>query len=697
MQRFQANFSLNIKRRRPMRARYPTSTIFGLALIVIVFACDTFLDDSIPGDNLVSFSKTNYFVTQGNSVIINLRSIVEQSWVDAELVISQNPALGVLAYLDSVTLVYSPSNSFPEGEDKFVISVLSDGEIVQKVTISITILENGSEFNCDGEIALYAMGDRVHTKPDSPIAIKFLANDILCEIDPEDLVSSVYTAPGHGTAVLDEDLIIYTPASGYTGKDSIVYVISTQDIDAGTSGENNWISYGFIDITVSEKDCYFTFPDYYILDLTDDIVDPMVTTEDCGEAYKILDISDIPCPSENSLGFYYMDESNNSGFVCPSMGFVFSYIVDPAKEPKNDFAHYRMCANGVCKVVAFYVIREPVKTSSWTVLPEWLGYSDDDTYCLHFTDEQTGFVGATNVLKKTTNGGLSWKNTIPEPEEGTARFISDIHFVNTNVGYAAYITIDLQLSVASGGGVLATNDGGESWVEKPFEEGLTSVHFISASVGFISKRNIGLNPAGIYKTTDSGTTWKLVTETGPGNEVRDFGFFDSGEGYAASRWIDNNNSVLRTSNGGDTWSRSGPIDFLFAMSDNGKNMFTATRDNGSPQFGVTRLSKSSDGTTWTKILEQSGVSPSDFSFSPDGTLGIQVGTAKTNGKLGPSALITHDSGVSWQGEKFNIAVPGQLYFHNTSFNSVSIPSERVGYVLATDGIGLPYLIKYEVK
>ena len=310
------------------------------------------------------------------------------------------------------------------------------------------------------------------------------------------------------------------------------------------------------------------------------------------------------------------------GFVS-TMRSLFHIILIQQTQPQNDTARYNICVNGQCKIVTFYTVSRVPSNGVWTILPTYVG-EHMEYLTMFFISEQTGFVAGSNKILKTTNGGGTWKNTLPTAGLDYTTFVFDIHFLDADNGYASFTTFDA-LSSAVGGGLLKTSNGGETWEEKPFTEGITYIHFISPSTGFVAKRKLGPEEPGIYKTIDGGTTWELVyqgldSEKGF-HEIKDIVFLNSTTGYATFR--DNHSYVLKTTNAGESWSPSSSTDFMNALAHNGQTLFAATGNEGTNTTAA--LWKSTNGEMWSKVVDQEGVWISDLSFSPHGKLGMEVG------------------------------------------------------------------------
>jgi len=194
------------------------------------------------------------------------------------------------------------------------------------------------------------------------------------------------------------------------------------------------------------------------------------------------------------------------------------------------------------------------------------------SYC--FLDKNTGFVGATNSIYKTSDGGFSWVRTVtPTFIDSTSSNVykpNKLFFYNEKYGWAACSMM------TDAGFVLKTTDGGENWTAcKPITGDLYNIHFADSLHGgttggswfyadimltednFDTISHYYLNqwaqlpdaiyyqndttiwmsgwPAVIYKSTDGGTSFiEYDTSFATDNQtdwIHEFQFFDS-TGYA---------------------------------------------------------------------------------------------------------------------------------------------------------------------
>jgi photosystem II stability/assembly factor-like uncharacterized protein len=170
-----------------------------------------------------------------------------------------------------------------------------------------------------------------------------------------------------------------------------------------------------------------------------------------------------------------------------------------------------------------------------------------------FVDSLHGWiVGEHGVILATGDGGLNWHLQSINSEPFRSAWLMSTHFVDTQHGWA------------SGEALLATSDGGRTWVDTqaknvdPTNRALVlsmvtnSVYFVDVKHGWIAASS-GL----ILIATDGGTNWRPQRNSG-GDNLNSVYFKDLKRGWA----VGNNGTILGTTDGGTTWvvqnSRIGP-------------------------------------------------------------------------------------------------------------------------------------------
>jgi photosystem II stability/assembly factor-like uncharacterized protein len=109
------------------------------------------------------------------------------------------------------------------------------------------------------------------------------------------------------------------------------------------------------------------------------------------------------------------------------------------------------------------------------------------------------------------------------------------------------------------GGVSLTTDGGSTWTRAESLAvgggGLFNIDALSATIAFVTTTTFGGTPdtTYIYRTTNGGTSWSQVYSQ-VGGFVDDIHMFDSTNGIAQGDPIDTTWTVLRTTDGGQTWT-----------------------------------------------------------------------------------------------------------------------------------------------
>jgi photosystem II stability/assembly factor-like uncharacterized protein/putative cell wall-binding protein len=160
-------------------------------------------------------------------------------------------------------------------------------------------------------------------------------------------------------------------------------------------------------------------------------------------------------------------------------------------------------------------------------------------YSVHFVDGNNGWaVGGqyqnTSVILHTTNGGTTW---VPQTS-GAQKRLRDVCFVDTNTGWA----------VGDGGVILHTTNGGTTWTTQisGTQYSIYSVAFTDANNGFVA------GVYGIRGTRNGGTTWG-ARNSGTGS-LSAVAFTDASHGWAVGGDYDTPAAIVRTEDGGNTWS-----------------------------------------------------------------------------------------------------------------------------------------------
>jgi photosystem II stability/assembly factor-like uncharacterized protein len=169
-------------------------------------------------------------------------------------------------------------------------------------------------------------------------------------------------------------------------------------------------------------------------------------------------------------------------------------------------------------------------------------------------------------LYATTNGGETWAKIFSKP--GT--FIRALGFVDEKIGFLGNVGTDYYPGVTDENPLYRTEDGGRSWQAADLGgetiKGVCAIDITQSSriyQGELRPRTIihaagrvG-GPTGILRSVDGGENWQVIDMSKHAGMILDIKFFDEMNGLvfaSSSRGADNEGLILRTSNGGESWS-----------------------------------------------------------------------------------------------------------------------------------------------
>ncbi|MEM7206115.1 MAG: YCF48-related protein [Planctomycetota bacterium] len=224
--------------------------------------------------------------------------------------------------------------------------------------------------------------------------------------------------------------------------------------------------------------------------------------------------------------------------------------------------------------------------------------------------------------------------------------------------------VDDAVAWASGsaGTVLRTQDGGAHWqrltVAGALDLDFRDVHATSAERAWLLTAG---TPARVYRTDDGGSSWHVQhEESSPAAFFDAFAWWDDRAGLAFSDPVDGAFLVLRTADGGATWTRASslPVPRLGEAGFAASGTCVAVGDHGRAWIGtggtVARVLRSTDrGATWQAAatpLQQGEASQGVFSIAfVDANRGVAVGGDYTaaDSRVGTAAW-TDDGGHTWR-------------------------------------------------
>jgi photosystem II stability/assembly factor-like uncharacterized protein len=298
-----------------------------------------------------------------------------------------------------------------------------------------------------------------------------------------------------------------------------------------------------------------------------------------------------------------------------------------------------------------------------------------------------------------TNGTLAGATGF-QPNTATVRSgqplpvtLRDIAFVNSTLGFAVGFqqaqqftnaggtVVDLAISV-----VLRTTDGGNSWsrIDGPqrLDSRWNAIECIGSNIWVGGLTVQGATVLGSIRfSSDSGSTWTEQT-TAP-DEIADIDAWDAQSIYAVTF----GNTLLRTANGGTTWSPSiVPIpnstanDMITVETLSPAAVVVGSGNTATAFSGTAGLLRSEDGgQTWLTGFT-SGTSSGRFQkvVFVDGRVGFAVGLV--GGFSNPRAVFrTSNSGRTWQSALSGFAAA------TTEVPAVSPSDRNNAFAFASDG------------
>jgi photosystem II stability/assembly factor-like uncharacterized protein len=279
-------------------------------------------------------------------------------------------------------------------------------------------------------------------------------------------------------------------------------------------------------------------------------------------------------------------------------------------------------------------------------------------HCIKVVDQNvTWAAGESGTVIRTTNGGASW-TSVGGGNIGQATIWnitavdSSIAFVTTTPSSRTYI--------------YRTSDGGSSWQQVFSQDGgfINDMHMFSPGSGIAYGDPVG-GTWTILKTYDGGVTWsRMATEPTP--KPSETGIYCNSLCVTDTLhvWFLGDHRVYRSSDGGITWSYSTTTDYFLSiwMNTNAVGMASTNVPN---RGAVTNDS----GNVWNATVSPGVGTP--YALAGSGTKDFWYANSE-------AVYHTTDYGFSWSSEN---VIAGQLF----AIDFVTLGTTVIGYVAGTGG------------
>jgi photosystem II stability/assembly factor-like uncharacterized protein len=333
---------------------------------------------------------------------------------------------------------------------------------------------------------------------------------------------------------------------------------------------------------------------------------------------------------------------------------------------------------------------------------------------LDFSASQSGLVlgrGSTNQVLRSTDAGAVYSLITPTPPGQPTVNVSQFLFLNASTVWVANSFGGLQQSTDAG----LTYSAVASSPSLPGSSVPLESFTLATLAGNTAVRLIGTGD-GVYRSTDSGTTWSRQSSGLRGANIRSLAVNPSATintiWAGTSDLVGQQNPLFRSPNAGVSWNTTGAVADLDSIrtllldtnTSSGPNpvLYAGGRDS-SPARALTQrfssVAKSTDGgTTWTSLQNFAGLTPTG-----PGSIATAVANLGTVRAIVPdrsvvtagawSKLYLSSSGVAnctALGGAISFTVPRlwRTLDAGANWNTISTPGTGTSGAVGTDGLPL---------
>jgi photosystem II stability/assembly factor-like uncharacterized protein len=356
--------------------------------------------------------------------------------------------------------------------------------------------------------------------------------------------------------------------SFYAVNDSVVYAVG---LIGDTGYPSGWVmkttdaGLSWEDVTPFSPITYIDFNAVYFFDEELGVAAGMaydkesfVRTLDGGKTWNKINAPEFVAINNiqfitKSTGYFLARNENDENFLCVTTDTLNSWVI---KMQSNYTIHSYFVTDDE---IIFAVMDDSISTYVIESIDGGLTWQRKDEVWeggeIYFTSNNVGYILNGAKLKKSSDGGEEWRI------QKFTHELRDSHFFDDKRGLAGGGDVWCHMGCWFWGALFSTNDGGATWEEIDFGEGmLRSLFFFDDEVGYALSESNGFI---VNKTTDGGKSWAVISENNPDSsgysfDGKDLCFFDDQIGLMAGklnigRRDTLGSAILLTKDGGETW------------------------------------------------------------------------------------------------------------------------------------------------
>lgn len=288
-------------------------------------------------------------------------------------------------------------------------------------------------------------------------------------------------------------------------------------------------------------------------------------------------------------------------------------------------------------VVFFLLVSNFLSSQTWQPLPGIVNNINNQRFDdVFFLNENLGWAanGYYSGVYKTTDGGTNWTLQTTGAMLGGTHYFRNIEFLDENIGFLGTLNQKFY----------KTTDGGTTWNLvtniTPNPVAICGLDCVGPST--VYGCGAYFTPAHIIKSIDSGNTWQFIDMSAYATALVDINFINENIGFVSG----NNASggvILKTTDGGTTWTQllntgtNGDYIWKLQILNSNNNVIFGASEAVTPNPG--RLVKSIDGgVTWT------------FTNAPESVVQAVGFLDENHGWMGGHTTgfyETFDAGITW--------------------------------------------------